>query len=561
MFRIGKLTTSSEKKQLAQNENTPSDVLDLLSQENREIRQLVAGNPNTPIEVLEKLGIEFAEEIVNNPVFDLLLLEDSDSHFLKMCLATSSTTSVEILERLSRDRDRNIRCQVAKNHQTTGDILCRLGEDEDYYVLSSVLENHNTTENTLKKLINSILSNYFTGKILKHPNSSLDILLAAAEHPAGNPRIAVSKCRKTPVPLLVKLSSDNVAYVRRGVAENLKTPAEILTKLSSDNAISVIRAVARNPKTPKSLLSELANHSNKSIRKAVAYNYKTPANILIKLAEDSEPSIRAEVGRNISTPVDVLKQLSRDAENIVRARVAINLNTPRDILCELFGRDGNYACALSFNQNVIADILIEVFINNNIDCNGYRLSGDLQKLENTLDYSTIMNSRYYAINLNYFMSNITFMRNSIRLRIISNNKLPRHILHKLAEHHSQSIRKAVAKHSKTSPDILAKLAKDPIEAVRKAVTENENTPFESLILLTKTVKNYCLRKAIAKNYIKDKDVLRFVLVKLAVSLDWLDRKEAAKNCETPLYILDKLKEDSNEYVKISANNNISRLHL
>ena len=553
MFEIGKQTTS-EEKQLAQNENIPSNILDLLSKENREVRQLVAGNPNTPIEVLEKLGIEFADEIVNNPVFDLLLLENPDSRFLKMCLATSST-SIEVLEKLSCDRDSDIRCQVAKNKKTTGDILYKLGEDKNYYVLHSVLENRNTTESTLRKLLDSVPSNYFTGKILKHPNSSLNILLAAAEHPGSDPHIAVSKCRKTPANLLIKLSSDNVAYVRRGVAGNLKTPAEILTKLSNDNVLSVIRTVARNPKAPESLLSELANHSNKSIRKAVAYNYKTPVSTLIQLAEDSESSVRAEIAKNISTPVDILKQLLEDVEDEVRVGVARNFNTPKDILSELFNKYGDYTCVLTLNQNIIADILIEVFINNNLDCNGYKLSDNFSEIGNTLNYSKIIRYSYYAINFNFFMLNITFMRNSIRQRVISHNKLPRHILHKLANHHSQSIRKAIAKHPKTSPDVLAKLAKDPIEAVRKAVTENENTPYESLILLTKTVKNYSLRKAIAKNYIKDKDVLRLVLVKLAVSLDWLDRKEAAKNHNTPLYILDKLKEDSNNYVKISVDNN------
>ena len=54
MLDLTKLSLE-EKKQLAQDENTPSDTLAQLSQENIEIKRLVASNPNTSIAILEKL--------------------------------------------------------------------------------------------------------------------------------------------------------------------------------------------------------------------------------------------------------------------------------------------------------------------------------------------------------------------------------------------------------------------------------------------------------------------------------------------------------------------------
>ncbi|WP_414514888.1 hypothetical protein [Nostoc sp. PCC 9305] len=39
-------------------------------------RQSVAGNPNTPSDVLLKLGAEFPSQLLDNPVFPLLLLEN-----------------------------------------------------------------------------------------------------------------------------------------------------------------------------------------------------------------------------------------------------------------------------------------------------------------------------------------------------------------------------------------------------------------------------------------------------------------------------------------------------
>ncbi len=525
VLKIGKLTTSEEKKNLARNENTPGDILSLLSQGNKEVRQLVASNPNTPIEVLKKLGIEFADEIVNNPVFNLLLLEDSNNNFLKMCLATSTTTSLETLEELSSDLDCDIRGQVAKNSKITGRILNRLGEDKDYYVLLSVLENRNTTEQTLYKLLNSVLSNYFTSKILKHPNASLDILLTAAEHPYSNPRIAVSKCRKTPKYLLVKLSDDYVASVRRGVAGNPRTPAEILTKLSSDNALSVIRAVARNPKTPDNLLTKLANHSNKSIRRAVAYNPKASAEILSKLANDSEQEVCMGVIKNFNTPINILNNLVKQNHYYIYSSICND-----NILANIFDAQ------LIEKQNNYIEEKLSVYVNKKI--------------------IKIFKRKYNISNTDFLIRVISLRRNSIRRKVLINARLPKNILNDLANHPSKYIRKIVAGHPDTSPDMLAKLAQDPIEAVRKAVTENPNTPLECLRLLTKTVKNYCLRKSIKQQYIKKQDMLISILKQLAVSSDWIDRQEAAKNTNTPLIILEKLQEDSNEYVKMSAVNNV-----
>lgn len=51
MLDLTKLSLE-EKKQLAQDENTPSDTLAQLSQENTEIQRLVASNLNTSIAIL-----------------------------------------------------------------------------------------------------------------------------------------------------------------------------------------------------------------------------------------------------------------------------------------------------------------------------------------------------------------------------------------------------------------------------------------------------------------------------------------------------------------------------
>jgi hypothetical protein len=62
---------------LAANPATAPEVLRELSQsDDRAIRQAVAGNPNVPIEVFWKLLMEFPSEIIKNPIFPLIRLEN-----------------------------------------------------------------------------------------------------------------------------------------------------------------------------------------------------------------------------------------------------------------------------------------------------------------------------------------------------------------------------------------------------------------------------------------------------------------------------------------------------
>ena len=93
---------AEQVKKQAQDENTPPGILsELATSKNKEIRRCVAGNPNTPVKALEKLYKEFSDEIVTNPIFDLLLLENPEGKFALLSLAWASTTSVGKLKELA----------------------------------------------------------------------------------------------------------------------------------------------------------------------------------------------------------------------------------------------------------------------------------------------------------------------------------------------------------------------------------------------------------------------------------------------------------------------------
>jgi hypothetical protein len=132
---------------VASDDNAPAGVLEKLSQDpDSEVRRAVAGNPNTPIEILENLGEQFPEAVTDNPIFNLLLLENPDGEFVRLSLARSCATFEDILYAIAFNKshdpfqiyqilDRYLRRLVAEYPKTFFLILKKSGKIKDIYTL------------------------------------------------------------------------------------------------------------------------------------------------------------------------------------------------------------------------------------------------------------------------------------------------------------------------------------------------------------------------------------------------------------------------------------------
>ncbi len=218
-------TSVETRRKLAEASDKPSEVLEELSKDSDHyLRALVASNLNTSTEVLLQLGIEFPDEVTNNPIFSLLMLENPDSKFIRLALARSSTTSIEILEKLAGDSDSDVRLYVAANTNTPPECLLFLVEDkENSSVSKQAVNNASLLLNSLEKLAK---------------NSDFSI------------RAAVAKNANTPVDILIKLAADDDRFVRAVIADNSNTPVSILIKLAGDSVNLVRKSVAINVNTP-----------------------------------------------------------------------------------------------------------------------------------------------------------------------------------------------------------------------------------------------------------------------------------------------------------------------
>ncbi|MFN6561073.1 MAG: hypothetical protein RMY28_014970 [Nostoc sp. ChiSLP01] len=295
---------------IASAEDTSDVVLEELSSHPQpEVREAVARNPNTPTKVLLKLGQEFPDAIIANPVFNLLLLENPESHFVRLSLARSTTTSEDAIARLSQIEDEEILCAVAANSNTPLRILEQFLEgppvfyDEDD---ADVCD----------------FDRFFIA-ILQNPNTSESLLLDLADLGSINVKIAI--------------------------AENPKAPLSLLNEFADWRDFSMHQAIARNPQAPMAILEKLAAQKTKEIRHLVKSHPNvsetaiaivdfldgkpgTSIDLIERLARDERASVRLLVAAHPSTPAKVLEKLARDKDEDVSFKAASNPNATSTVL-------------------------------------------------------------------------------------------------------------------------------------------------------------------------------------------------------------------------------------
>ncbi|RUT04992.1 hypothetical protein DSM106972_038130 [Dulcicalothrix desertica PCC 7102] len=117
---------------VAKNPSAPPDVLEVLSgyQHDPEIQRNVTTNPNTPSEVLIALGADFPSELINNPVFPLLVLE-KPSLFQEMPLETLLTLSSKRKKGYSNIRAHAIKALIQKDPKKAGAVLAEFVSSDE----------------------------------------------------------------------------------------------------------------------------------------------------------------------------------------------------------------------------------------------------------------------------------------------------------------------------------------------------------------------------------------------------------------------------------------------
>ncbi len=235
---LAKYGTIENRKTIASYLKTPISILRFLaeigSEENTEVRRIIAFNPNLPQDILQTLAY--------------------DNYY-------------------------SVRVVAAKHPNLSEEsILRKLSKDENADVRGSVALNPNVSKDILKSLAVETTSCQFVDK-------------AGKFSPKESIRSLVAKHQNTPKNTLELLARDSDFVVRMNVAGNPNTPSAMLEALAKDSYPSVREMCAGNPNTPISTLTLLAEDSDSysvrgsrdihyRVREAVAKNPNTPVEVL-----------------------------------------------------------------------------------------------------------------------------------------------------------------------------------------------------------------------------------------------------------------------------------------
>lgn len=564
-----------------------SDLLfELASHHSKAVRKNVIGNPNTPIQAYTKLAKYFPQELLDNPVLELLFLEDSDfskSHYMLrnlLCVLLQQENIPDFVlncaKKLIKDRRDEALTEVLEMHVNRAGEMTEGWHEAADNVIQQFSHYPDYSYDYGYKFIQSydfdFLSNFW-----EFMPARISSLIQHKRAMAKNPR--------TPPKILEKLAFNEDRRIRENVARNKNTSASILDKLTenghtgkhyyglsydlvvqnrntSTNTLKKLavfpqfkRFVAKHENTSTEILEQLSKHKSSQVRQAVSRNKNTSIKTLKRLATARDGMVCMAVMENKNTPRYLSESISRQFathEDIkIRQIIAKNENTPIEVL-ERLKTDDNFKVRARVAQNKKSSVLILKLLANDKDnrvraevVNNKNTPNDLlEQLISDRDCwvrnSFIYNNNIPSIILEEFISSPDY---NTRQLIAKNPNLPLNILEQLVLDSYSSVRKTLAKNPNLPLSILEQLAIDSNPMVRVSLAENPNLPVKIIEQLATNSFIY-VRKTLAKQ----PNLPVKIIEQFAIDSDSDVRKNLASNHRTSINILKMLATDKDNSV-------------
>ena len=442
-------------RQQAQDENTaPETLAELAKSEDYLTRQGVAGNPNTPTKILLDLGAEFPRELFNNPIFDLLLIEDIN-FVNKIPLPT--------LRSILRQQD------------VPQYILEQACNRADLEVQLALANKINSSKKVLSKLSKSKYA---------------EVAEAASLHIALMGEITDSFELKSQELIINSLSKDrnykSTIDSWAVLIQIISIPTYIIRYLIQGNIYEgLFKKIAQSPAISSQTIDLLTQHSNKSIRGLLASNPRISINHICLLSDNlSNWILQKTVATNPTTPVDILEKLSDATHKAVRATVASNLNTPIETLNKL---------TQDPDSTTIKNALRSIAIKTDKYDDFLRKYGSSMYIRGSSNDESI-----YQIP----RETLTKIIAKDPCFVAEYPKTPEYLLIKLSHHRRWDVRNRVAANKNTPVIILEELAADEMPDVRGSIARNART---SLRIIFKELVRDVKTKRIIVNQLCDCD--------------------------------------------------------
>lgn len=302
-----------QARRLAQDENTASKILaNLAKSDDYQTRQYVMANPNTPTEVLFSLGAKFPEELISNPVLNLLILENpyfiDNYYYFQLEIAQNDKTPLAFLKYLMQYGRYGVRKYIAQHPNTSIEMLIIMAEEAIKKQISNdettiaIASNPKTSTELLEKLLTSYWNKIKINTVFFRDDSiNIEIKLgvALASHP------------NTSAYILNSLVYSKRKQILLSVVQNCQTSVSLLKKF--DDIDYMHHKFFDLERLPDWFLQWAAKHPNTEIRASLAIGKGTPVCFLEKLSSDKELMVRNYLTFNSSCPDAIREKLSKDS--------------------------------------------------------------------------------------------------------------------------------------------------------------------------------------------------------------------------------------------------------
>ena len=341
---------------VARHPNANEDILRRLgSSADKTTRKYVTANPNSPKEVLLDLASQYPMQLLENPVFDLLflenpnLLEDMPLTTLRSILKRENCPIGLLryaanIENKYGGLDDGVFYALLKNENTPTEIIEELGRVNTYNKDGLEAQLHVNYPGNAGLSVDDAESMFWDEVVKRFETEDYRPkgFILPDEMPPDVAKKAVLK--------LAGRSDRQGIAARIAIASSMETAPEVLAFLAIDSVESVGKAASLNPNAPEwvrlgqnnDLISEddwlkaVVVHS-KCIEKQMIHWFKSeyqfyqdlfwlypksPQKILLQLAEDEDVDVRRRIAEDNYTPPEVLVRLAEDEDVDVRRRVA-----------------------------------------------------------------------------------------------------------------------------------------------------------------------------------------------------------------------------------------------
>lgn len=542
---------------VARNSLSPSALLEKLgSHSDPAVRKWVTRNANTPAQIAARLGAQFPTQLLENPAFDLHLLEHPDllekvgigalrsflrrkncprglfeyavglgDEIVQLSVLQNAKAPQSVVERLAQSLHAAVRDAAALHvsMSKTTDLESARKHFDACLVSARKGAKSTPTHNALAYLLTLPLPNRNQTE-LRSPEEHLIIETAALE-----PRLPrfysirwfVAQNPSTPAEVLATLVTDPDDTVRRAAAQNPAMSPTVLDNLTGNSELKWYAAT--NPSIPVATLARLALSEDGGLRHAVAKNVSTPISVLVKLAEDPSPYISKSVAQNASTPITILLKLM--TPSLERDCFEMEWR-------QLKGRVLRATDGPSIKENTLQILDPQQNLDTDKPTNAHPfMTVGSSTSADVLDITT--NKQTSTINLNIAPHTPTLPSNAVR--------------EMMAAPGNMYLRWAVAEQRSTSPGVLKELSSDRNGDVRRAVAENSSTPADVLESLA-TEERSDVRRGVAQNL----STPISVIMMLAKDENASVREKVAAHPSTPITVLKMLAADARPMVRRSV---------